>query len=217
MKKILALLLAAVLCFSVAACGNGGQADNSGSGQGTEQNATNEFKRETTEDGEVVISKKEFASYITQVKLTAENWKDYFHIAEITTEERTAFGEVESTETSTECTVKNVMACYIGDAAIDLTITETGESVYCEGVFHRMNTPNDYSFSWEGYTIDDFTCNKVEGELILVEKFPEDCLSTHEDGGQYLCVGTADDYMVMNIGDLKDMSMNISLAYAFYK
>ena len=233
MKKFLAILSVAVMSFSLVACGgptndkNKPQTNESGSQQETEVNNTtqketentdekNEFKRETTEDGYIVISKKEFASYITKVELTTENWKEYIDITEITEEERNGFGEIEKSNTFTGCTFKNVAACYFDDVAIDFKITETGESLYCEGRFAEIVVPNDYNFAWENYSIDDFTCEKIIGNLIIVKEFPNECLSSYEDGGKFLCVGSADDYMIMNLNDTKDMSMNISLAYAMY-
>ncbi len=217
MKKIFLLLLVALICISLAACTSDNAKSDTNENDKIETNEKNKFEREMTEDGHVVVSKKEFASYITKVALTTENWKDYLDIVERTEEERNGFGEVVYSTTSTECTAKNVMACYFDDVSIDFKIIENGESVYCEGIFHSLKVPNDYQFSWENYTIDDFTCEKIVGDLIIFDNFPDECLSTYEDGGKFICVGSADDYMTMDINDKKDMSMNISLAYAIYK
>ncbi len=213
MKKLLVALLVGVMSFSFVACG--GKDSQQGTEQ-TDKNNNNKFERETTEEGYVVISKKEFASYITKVELTTENWKEYLEIVELKEEERNGFGEVVNSETSIECTAKNVIGCYFDDVAIDFNVIETGEKVYCEGQFHRVITPNDYNDSWEGYTVDDFACEKIVGTLLMFKGVPDECLASYEDGGKFICVGSAEDYMKIDMNNSKDLSMDISLAYVIY-
>ena len=235
MKKLFALLLVAVMCFSLVACGGGNdtpttdnnneqQTNESGSQQETENgdsnesekaddNGNSEFKRETTEEGYVVISRAEFASYITKVELTTENWQDYLDIVELTEQERNGFGEVVSTYTSTEFTAKNAVGCYFDDVAINFSVIETGDKIYCEGQFHRVIIPDNYSYSWEGYTINDFTCEKIVGDLIIFSNVPEECISAYEDGGKFICIGSKENYIVIDMNNTRDLSMEVSLGF----
>ena len=235
MKKLFSLILAVVMVFSLVACGsedkemnsnNETPTNNSTTQQETERNDTNEskeettalkneFEREMTADGYVVISMEEFASYLTKIELTTENWKDYLDIIEVIDEERNGFGEITYSETSVECTAKDVLGCYFDDVAISFKVNATGETLYCEGLFYRLYDP-EYRFSWDDYTIDDLTCEEIIGDLIILDNVPDECISTYEDGGMFICVGSADDYIVMNINTPKDISMDISLAYAIY-
>ena len=68
MKKWIALLLAAVLCLSLAACGNGKTEDNSGTSQ---EQTTNNSPQDTDEPSNAELTEQ-------TVEITLDNWQDYF-------------------------------------------------------------------------------------------------------------------------------------------
>lgn len=68
MKKWIALLLAAVLCLSLTACGNGKTEDNSGTSQGQ---TTNNSPQDTDEPSNAELTEQ-------TVEITLDNWQDYF-------------------------------------------------------------------------------------------------------------------------------------------
>ena len=68
MKKWIALLLAAVMCLSLAACGNGKTEDNSGTSQGQ---TTNNSPQDTDEPSNAELTEQ-------TVEITLDNWQDYF-------------------------------------------------------------------------------------------------------------------------------------------
>ena len=68
MKKWIALLLAAVLCLSLAACGNGKTEDNSGTSQGQ---TTDNSLQDTDEPSNAELTEQ-------TVEITLDNWQDYF-------------------------------------------------------------------------------------------------------------------------------------------
>ena len=68
MKKWIALLLAAVLCLSLAACGKSTTEENSGTTQGqTADNST----QDTDEPSSAELTEQ-------TVEITLDNWQDYF-------------------------------------------------------------------------------------------------------------------------------------------
>ena len=68
MKKWIALLLAAVLCLSLTACGNGKTEENSGTSQGQ---TTDNSLQDTDEPSNAELTEQ-------TVEITLDNWQDYF-------------------------------------------------------------------------------------------------------------------------------------------
>ena len=68
MKKWIALLLAAVLCLSLTACGNGKTEDNSGTSQGQ---TTDNSLQDTDEPSNAELTEQ-------TVEITLDNWQEYF-------------------------------------------------------------------------------------------------------------------------------------------
>ena len=68
MKKWIVLLLAAVLCLSLAACGNGKTEDNSGTSQGQ---TTDHSPQDTDEPSNAELTEQ-------TIEITLDNWQDYF-------------------------------------------------------------------------------------------------------------------------------------------
>ncbi len=95
MKKILALLLAAVMCFSLAACGSQ-QGTESGKGDA----AKHDIYLEEGENGLTYIvfpNSKVFSEYVVKVEITKDNWHEYFEDYEYTEHivKTNAFGDIE--------------------------------------------------------------------------------------------------------------------------
>ncbi len=70
MKRILALLLVAVLCLSLAACGDPDGNDNGSTGQPQESTAKQEI---SAPDSETTVGEE-------TVEITLDNWQEYFEI-----------------------------------------------------------------------------------------------------------------------------------------
>lgn len=68
MKKWIALLLAAVMCLSLAACGNGKTDDNSGTSQGQ---TTDNSPQDTDEPSNAELTEQ-------TIEITLDNWQEYF-------------------------------------------------------------------------------------------------------------------------------------------
>ncbi len=68
MKKWIALLLAAVLCLSLTACGNGKTEENTGTSQGQ---TTDNSLQDTDEPSNAELTEQ-------TVEITLDNWQDYF-------------------------------------------------------------------------------------------------------------------------------------------
>ena len=84
MKKMLALLLAAVMCLLLAACGGG-------------KEVVSGF------DGTPALNLASVGEHISRVELTTDNWKDYIKEYNYNVEivEKDAFGEIIKKETVT--------------------------------------------------------------------------------------------------------------------
>ena len=216
-KRIIALFCALTMTASFASCEKSSEKEEKTDEVTLAVTEESErFEREVTPEGYVVISREEFASYLSKIDLTTENWKEYLDIVDLTVEERTGFGELVNSTTEATFTAKNAIGCYFQDFAIELSFNESGEKLYCESIFYRIQADFFSGVNWADRTVDDFTCEKIKGSVIILINVPEECFSSYADGGRFLCVGDAENYRVMNIGDAKDLSMNISLAYVMY-
>ncbi len=83
MKKILALLLAAVMCLSLVACGGGN--DTPSTNDNNANNTSQENENSTTDNIDY-----------EPVEITLDNWQDYFEVVEVPVWEENAFGEIDS-------------------------------------------------------------------------------------------------------------------------
>lgn len=187
MKKRILLLLAAVLCVSLCACG--GSESTSGDNTNNDTNTSADIKTEEN-DKEVVISKEELETYLEYVELTTENWSDYIEVKDKEYVTKDAFGEEIERHTSTVLSLKD--GCYISeDNAIRLTYTRTFEN----GSSAEMT--EDFSFSTsigrdEPFHLDlnyDVTCEKIKGTIIVLN-VPNEKWNINEEGLKYLrCEG----------------------------
>ncbi len=162
-KKILCLLLATVMCFSICACGASVEING----------------------GEKILSKEEFESCSEYIELTTENWSDYLEIVEEEIIETDAFGEETGRYTSTFLTLKE--NCYISeDNAIRLTYTRdyynrteevTEDFVFAQSVsrYCHISPAKD----------SDIICEKVKGTILKLT-VPAEKWNTDEEGDKFL-------------------------------
>lgn len=90
MKKIIALLLVAVMCFSLAACGGDKEASNNNEPQ-TNNSGSQQEQSSNAKEKEIVI--------------TVDNWQEYFEITYGLKEEKDNFDKITYTD-SLVCSVK---------------------------------------------------------------------------------------------------------------
>ncbi|MBR4057502.1 MAG: hypothetical protein IKK00_05115 [Oscillospiraceae bacterium] len=98
MKKLLALLLAAVMCLSLAACGGSGETPGTDNNSGTQDST--ETLIPATNNGEIETIAPpgvpgENTQYIT-VEITSDNWFEYFELVEEIVYHTDDFGDFSS-------------------------------------------------------------------------------------------------------------------------
>ena len=108
MKKWIALLLAAVLCLSLAACGNGKTEDNSGTSQGQ---TTDNSLQDTDEPSNAELTEQ-------TVEITLDNWQEYFEFRPVVYESKDSYNEI---------TGMQVIYKFLPKEAIAENIVEVGE------------------------------------------------------------------------------------------
>ncbi len=81
MKKLLALLLAAIMCFSLVACGENGNAS-----------LVEEYENSEQENAEPEKTEPQYET----VEITLDNWQEYFELKMSVCEMKNAFGELEN-------------------------------------------------------------------------------------------------------------------------
>lgn len=142
MKKILALLLAAVMCFSLVACG-GGETPNTDDNSTQEQQIQNNNNEPEVADPEVtepesteaeVTEPESTEPQLEEVEITLDNWQEYFALQEFVTFRENGFGEIE-----------NVRADYI---------LVTKEGITCDTDNCNIAIEYTYSYGDTTYTVD---------------------------------------------------------------
>ena len=108
MKKWIALLLAAVLCLSLAACGNGKTEDNSGTSQGQ---TTDNSLQDTDEPSNAELTEQ-------TVEITLDNWQEYFEFRPVVYESKDSYNEI---------TGMQVIYKFLPKEAIAENIVDVGE------------------------------------------------------------------------------------------
>ena len=177
MKKRILLLLAAVLCVSLCACGGS-----------VETNSGDRTDNKTEESGkEIVISKEELATYSEYIELTTENWSDYIEIVEEEIIEKDAFGE--ETGRSIRVTIGLKDGCYISkenamriiykyDGVRDEVWDGSMDIVFRDGYEGRETVMTKSS-------IFDISCEKIKGTILKLT-IPNEKWNIDEDGEKYL-------------------------------
>ena len=208
MKKKLVVLLAALMCISLCACGSTESTSRNSNNESTnnettqsESSATEENNKPVEgedyaigEDGTIAISKKYCAENMTLVEITTENWKEYFQLVEETMGTVDDFGEV-------TYTTKTVVKPY-------------SEGKYVYGFYNPSNPESKGAFEFKNlkteqtvskinlydevngtdiiYGIDDFELTKVSATLMIIN-IPDELWNKPDNGLEYVHIGKVND------------------------
>lgn len=215
MKKKFVLILAALMCISLCACGgaestSGNNNSESNSSQITQNESNNnETTKDTeitegnkpvegkdyavSEDGIIAISKKYCAENMLLVEITPDNWKDYFQVVEETIGTEDGFGEV----TYTTRTVakpylegKYVYGFYNQNnpdkaGAFEFKNLKTGETVAGINRYEEQGTD-------VVYTLDDFELVRASATLMLLN-IPDELWNKQDNGIEFVHIGKPTD------------------------
>ncbi len=179
MKKVLALLLAALMCLSFVAC---------------EEEEEPEELLLTNDEGLVMINEHRFGECIDEVvELTVENFKDYFDVISYTETvvEKDAFGEVVSTQEVEHriLCVKTEKYHRYEDVVIELKNKETEELIVFEEIpcfleYHRNFSSNPKKV--KEFDISKYECTRIKGRIYFVT-LPEEAVRSLEEEWGYDC------------------------------
>ena len=154
MKKWIALLLAAVLCLSLAACGNGKTEDNSGTSQ---EQTTNNSPQDTDEPSNAELTEQ-------TVEITLDNWQEYFEFRPVVYESKDSYNEI---------TGMQVIYKFLPKEAIAENIVDVGEDderiVFDVQYIDPYECIYRYDLNTQKLTIGEFTegsSSYSEGDLL---------------------------------------------------
>ena len=156
MKKILALLLVAVMSLSLVACGGG-------------KEVVSGF------DGTPALNDKVVDEYIDRIELTVDNWREYIKVYNYDIEivEKDAFGEITNSEKHTIFRIGyGTEQYYYLDAIIELQHKETKEIIIYAPAPHLGK---DYILGdsiESSIDLNEYECTRIQGYLYLFD-FPE--------------------------------------------
>lgn len=190
MKKLIALLLAAVMCLYLCACGsketpntndNNEPSGNNSATNGTVSDTDNDNAENgdtTTENpvllydhkGDPYINKMVLPDLVETIELTTENWHEYIKVYSYDTEtvEKDAFGEIVSSEKNTWYKLGAGSERYhlFNGVAIELKDKATGELKVYEFDY------NGYSISVD-FNLEGYECTRIQGNLYFLN-FPDE-------------------------------------------
>lgn len=196
MKKILALLLAAVMCLSLVACvseetpntnDNNETMGNNSATNGTVGDTGNnntETGDNTTENpvllydsnGKAYFNKKVLPDLVETIELTTENWREYIKAYSYNIEkvEKDAFGEVVSTQIETQYMLGagNERYHLFDGVVIELKNKETGELTSYEFYNYGYRMSADFN-------LDNYECTRIQGNLYFLN-FPDEIFSVSD-------------------------------------
>lgn len=202
MKKWIALLLAAVLCLSLTACGNGKTEDNSGTSQG-----------QTTDNSLQDADEPSNAELTEQiVEITLDNWQEYFEFRPVVYESKDSYNEITGMQVIYKFLPKEAIAENIVDVGedderivFDAQYIDPYACVYSYDLNTQKLTIGEYTEDSSPYSADD-----------LLPSY--DCSGTYDscrDGGYF----PEDGYRVimepLNVRDTGTIKDNIIEAYGY--
>ena len=152
MKKWIALLLAAVLCLSLAACG--GKAETSGNdtqGQQTSQNT-----QQTGEESSKTEPKEQV------IEITLDNWQEYFEFRPVVYESKDSYNEITGMQVIYKFLPKEAIAENIVDVGedderivFDVQYIDPYACVYSYDLNTQKLTIGEYTEDSSTYSADD--------------------------------------------------------------
>ena len=202
MKKWIALLLAAVLCLSLAACGNGKTEDNSGTSQGQ---TTNNSPQDTDEPSNAELTEQ-------TVEITLDNWQEYFEFRPVVYESKDSYNEI---------TGMQVIYKFLPKEAIAENIVDVGEDderiVFDVQYIDPYACIYRYDLNTQELTVGEFT--EGSSPYSADDLLPSyDCSGTYDswrDGGYF----PEDGYRVimepLTVSDTCTIKDNIIEAYGY--
>ncbi len=171
MKKLLALLLAAVMCLSLAACGgtdtgsnNEPQTIESDTQQENEDNAAenNEAAAPVVQEDNEQQTSEDNTPNIVEIELTTENFDTYFEFIEVPVFSENAFGEAERLELEQYYLVKEEYSVSdISDFAVEFEYSR-GFRVCDVDYSNRAYVLGDFTTTPETYSKTNDRWNSIE-------------------------------------------------------
>ena len=141
MKKWIALFLAAVLCLSLAACGNGKTEDNSGTSQGQ---TTHNSPQDTDEPSNAELTEQ-------TVEITLDNWQEYFEFRPVVYESKDSYNEI----TGMQVIYKFLPKEAIAEIVFDVQYIDPYACVYSYDLNTQKLTIGEYTEDSSTYSADD--------------------------------------------------------------
>lgn len=136
-----------------------------------------------------IISREEFETYITEVPITTENWKNYFTLENKNNElhlivnQSNMFGYLE--------------LCFKIDSDFTEEIFNYEDFPCVNPIRKQDNTLNIVGLKENvEITIDDLECSEIRGSFYKID-LPEELWQTDDTGSQYIKVGTKDKFRTL--------------------
>ena len=175
MKKWIALLLAAVLCLSLAACGNGKTEDNSGTSQ---EQTTNNSPQDTDEPSNAELTEQ-------TVEITLDNWQEYFEFRPVVYESKDSYNEITGMQVIYKFLPKEAIAENIVDVGedderivFDVQYIDPYACIYRYDLNTQELTVGEFTEGSSPYSADDllpsYDCSGTYDSSRDAGYFPED-------------------------------------------
>ena len=175
MKKWIALLLAAVLCLSLVACGNGKTEDNSGTSQGQ---TTNNSPQDTDEPSNAELTEQ-------TVEITLDNWQEYFEFRPVVYERKDSYNEITGMQVIYKFLPKEAIAENIVDVGedderivFDVQYIDPYACIYRYDLNTQELTVGEFTEGSSPYSADDllpsYDCSGTYDSSRDAGYFPED-------------------------------------------
>ena len=152
MRKLIALLLAAVMCLGLAACGDSKTEENSGTVQG-----------QTTADSPQDTDASSSAELTEQtVEITLDNWQDYFEFRPVVEVKKDSYNEITGMQVIFKFLPKEAIAENIADVGedderivFDAQYIDPYACVYSYDLNTQKLTIGEYTEGSSSYSADD--------------------------------------------------------------
>lgn len=149
-----------------------------------------------------IISQEQFSQYITEIPITIENWQDYIFLENVETENKDAFGDIQSTAITTHFKLKNdnmysnvVLKISVNNKEMIINNIDNHYTSYYYTPTYSIQDKNTDEKIYD-YTITekDFKCIDTKGSVYIID-IPNELWQTDiGDGKLYINVGDKDKY-----------------------